>query len=236
MAAVTGSGTADGTSSSSSASSVTVPSASVSATREYMTSPSPLLSHRGRTPPCSAVSQRPSVSGNNVASSVSNVPVIEYVGASGGRHVSTPTPPPPAILPRCGSLSGCDLGIENPLCGSGDAVSSSSAGSVGSIGHHQHHHHQNHLQQQPPHRRGCSGVLENFDPQGSTVSLCCGNSRRYPTAQQQANTCVSSAGDMTPCVTTTAPSITRPESRQSLAASAATTPSHLPLQHSTPHH
>ena len=235
LAAVTGSGTAAGTSSSSSASPVTVPSASVSTTREYMTSPSPLLSHRGRTPPCSVVSQRPSVSGNNVASSASNVPVIEYVGASGGRHVSTPTPPPPAILPRCGSLSSCDLGIENPLCGSGDAISNST-GSVGTITHHQHHHHHNHLQQQPPQRRGCSGVLETFDTQGSTVSLCCGNSRRYPVHQQQVNVSVTSAGDMTPCVTTTAPSITRPESRQSLAASAATTPSHPPLQHSTPHH
>jgi hypothetical protein len=79
-------------------------------------------------------------------------------------------------------------------------------------------------------------VLETFDHQGSTVSLCCGNSRRYPVAQQQANAAVSSTGDMTPCVTTAAPSITRPESRQSLAASAATTPSHPPLQHSTPHH
>jgi hypothetical protein len=79
-------------------------------------------------------------------------------------------------------------------------------------------------------------VLETFDPQGSTVSLCCGNSRRYPIPQQPVNASVTSAGDMTPCVTTTAPSITRPESRQSLAASAATTPSHPPLQHSTPHH
>lgn len=230
LASVTGSGAAAGASSSSSASSVTVPSASVNTTREYMTSPSPLLSHRGRTPPCSVVSQRPSVSGNNVASSASNVPVIEYVGASGGRHVSTPTPPPSAILPRCGSLSSCDLGIENPLCGSGDAVSSSSTGSVS-----------HHLQQQPPHRRGCSGVLEAFDPPGSTVSLCCGNSRRFPIPQQQVSASVNSAvsvsaGDMTSCVTTTAPSITRPESRQSLAASAATTPSHPPLQHGTPHH
>jgi hypothetical protein len=165
-------------------------------TRDYMTSPSPLLPHRGRTPPCSAVSQRLAVqSPTIVTSSAPNVPVIEYVGASGGRHVSTPTPPPAAILPRCGSLNSCELGIENPLCGSAEGASAL---------------------QQPPHRRGCSGVLETLDPQGSTVSLCCGTGRRLGTPQQQLNAAISSAGEVPP------------ESRQSATSS---TPSHPPLHH-----
>lgn len=267
LAACTGSSTASGTgSSSSSSSSAIAPATSVSGgannTAEYVTSP--LLPHRGRTPPCSVVSQRlaaqsPSASGNNVASntasSASNVPVIEYVGASGGRHVSTPTPPPASLLPRCGSLNSCDLGIENPLCGSGDGVSNSTGSIGGNVHHHHNHNHSLLHQQQQPQRRVCSGVLEKLDPQGSTMSLCCGSSRRFATmqtppsslSQQQVHSTVSStaaqcsagstsAGELQPCVTTTAPTITRPESRQSLAASAATTPSHPPLQHSTPHH
>jgi hypothetical protein len=211
-----------------------------------MTSPSPLLPHRGRTPPCSVVSQRlavqsPPGSGNNGTCSASNVPVIEYVGASGGRHVSTPTPPPVAILPRCGSLSSCELGIENPLCGSVDGANNS-AGSVAGGGHH---HPQQQQQQQPPQRRGCSGVLETLDPQGSTMSLCCSTNRRFGTPQQQVNITVSSACEVPQCVTavtasvtTVAPSVARPESRQSLVvpAATATTPSHPPLHHGTPHH
>lgn len=195
------SATSSSSSSSSSASSAAAaPTASVSVgvgnTRDYMTSPSPLLPHRGRTPPCSAVSQRLAVqSPTIVTSSAPNVPVIEYVGASGGRHVSTPTPPPAAILPRCGSLNSCELGIENPLCGSAEGASAL---------------------QQPPHRRGCSGVLETLDPQGSTVSLCCGTGRRLGTPQQQLNAAISSAGEVPP------------ESRQSATSS---TPSHPPLHH-----
>jgi hypothetical protein len=75
------------------------------------------------------------------------------------------------------------------------------------------------------------------------MSLCCGSSRRFATppssvSQQQVHCAVSaavsaSAGDLQPCVTTTASAVTRPDSRQSLAA---TTPPHPPLQHGTPHH
>lgn len=93
---------------------------------------SPLLG-RGRTPPVGSLARMPSN--------------VEYLGASGGRHVSTPTPPP--SLPRCSSLSNCEVTSETPSC----------------KGDHSHHHY-------PPARRSCSGVLE------SGSGSCCNSSRR----------------------------------------------------------
>lgn len=105
--------------------------------REYLPPcPSPLLTNRGRTPPA----------GNSTRTPSSNV---EYIGTSGGRHVSTPTPPP--SLPRCSSMSSCEVSGENTVCKT----------------EHSHHHY-------PPARRSCSGVLEP----GSSLSLCCNSSRR----------------------------------------------------------
>ncbi|KAL0279293.1 UNVERIFIED_CONTAM: hypothetical protein PYX00_000885 [Menopon gallinae] len=101
--------------------------------REYIPPcTSPLLG-RGRTPPAGSLARMPSN--------------VEYLGASGGRHVSTPTPPP--SLPRCSSLSNCEVTGDAPSC----------------KGDHSHHHY-------PPARRSCSGVLE------SGTGSCCTTTRR----------------------------------------------------------
>ncbi|XP_068084385.1 uncharacterized protein [Anabrus simplex] len=145
-------GSPGGSSSSGSSNAAPTSTPSVVTSRDYGTSPSPLLPHRGRTPPCN-VSQRllppQQPSSPSAAGAPQQNPIVEYVGASGGRHVSTPTPPPATAvaLPRCSSMSSCDVGVENPLC--------------------EHHP-----------RRGCSGVLDPLE-QGSTVSLCCGAGRRF---------------------------------------------------------
>lgn len=107
--------------------------------REYMPpSPSPLLTNRGRPPPSGNASRMPSSS--HVENAISNI----------GRHASTPTPPPPS-LPRCSSMSNCELNGDNTMC---------------KVDHSHHHY--------TPARRSCSGALEP----GTSLTLCCSSSKR----------------------------------------------------------
>lgn len=76
--------------------------------REYLSSPLPL---RGRTPPRTAILPPPPAP----------TTPVEYVGASGGRVVSTPTPPPvnlptPSLPTRCAAALGVDsvVGVASP--------------------------------------------------------------------------------------------------------------------------
>lgn len=104
--------------------------------REYLPScPSPLLTNRGRPPSVNTTRISPAL--------------VDNVGANSNRHGSTPTPPP--SIPRCSSLSSCEINGDSNLC---------------KIDHSHHHY--------TPARRSCSGAME----QGTSLTLSCTSSRR----------------------------------------------------------
>ncbi|KAK6624188.1 hypothetical protein RUM44_011046 [Polyplax serrata] len=123
--------------------------------RDYLPPcPSPiLLNSRGRP-----------TSGNVTRMSSSHAESVgPSVGPNVGRHVSTPTPPP--SLPRCSSLSSCELNGETTVCKTD----------------HSHHH------QYTPARRSCSGTMEP----STSLTVCCSSSRRTNSSALNLNNTVS---------------------------------------------